>query len=216
LLIIFDLDGTLIDSARCVIHATQAAFEQHELPVPSAEQIIGSMGLPIEQSFVRWSGQDDATQLIAEFRVIYIDCSPRLIEVFPGLAEMLHQLHAAGNTLTIATSKKREVAEMNLRDCGLASYFARVVGSNDVQNYKPHPETAMKLLEEFEADPAETWVVGDSTFDLEMGRGAGCRTCAVTWGAHSGVDLAGAKPDAIVSMASELLVTLTTARYNLP
>jgi phosphoglycolate phosphatase len=208
MLIIFDLDGTLIDSARCVVTCTRDAFIQHQIKPPTGEQVIASMGIPIEKSFVVWSGSSEVEQLIADFRVLYKSRSRELIEVFPGIKEALEKLQEKGHRMAIATSKKREMAELNLCDCGLLSYFFRIIGANDVGNYKPHPESVLKILAETGDDPAQTWVVGDSTFDLQMGRDAGCRTCAVTWGAHHAVDLLSAKPDAIASSASEMLMIL--------
>jgi phosphoglycolate phosphatase len=209
MLIIFDLDGTLVDSARCVVAATQEAFVQHQLAPPTEEQVVASMGIPIERSFVGWSGLDDPAHLIADFREIYKSRSRELITVFPGIREALQELSDAGHQLAIATSKKREMAELNLTDCDLIHFFVKIIGSNDVGNYKPHPESAQKIIEHTGDSPETVWVVGDSTYDIDMGNAAGCKTCAVTWGAHTGITLAASSPNAMVSSVTEMMLVLT-------
>jgi phosphoglycolate phosphatase len=207
-LIIFDLDGTLIDSAKCIVISTREAFTLGGLVPPSEGQIIGAMGIPIERTFTQWSGLEDPTPLIESYRNLYRQKGSELIRAYDGIAQLLQTLSETDVVMTIATSKKREVAEQNLTDCGLRNFFCRVVGSNDVSHYKPHPESVQLLLQSTEFQTHETWVVGDSTFDLEMGKAAGCKVCAVTWGAHSKDALSQCQPEALVDSVEELLRVL--------
>jgi phosphoglycolate phosphatase-like HAD superfamily hydrolase len=97
------------------------------------------------------------------------------------------------------------VAEQNLETAGLLHYFDMIVGSDDVQNYKPHPESIEVILQRFSFPRIEAWMIGDATTDLEMGEAAKVCTCAVTWGAHSVDALANLDPTSILHSPAEFL-----------
>ena len=215
MLLIFDLDGTLIDSRSCITKATQEAFKFKGFTVPDENLIVAAMGIPIEVTFPRWSGQEDCSDLMAKYRSLYGELAATELQVFPGIPEALATL-AKDHTLAIATSKKHSVAESSLEVCGLRHLFSYVVGSDDVQNYKPHPETIYKVLSEFSGKPVddkkrhyvEAWMIGDATTDLDMGDAAEIPTCFVTWGAHSLSDLGDRHPPASVIHESADLLRL--------
>lgn len=203
-LLIFDLDGTLIDSKSCIVKATQQAFETSGLAIPTEEDIVSSMGIPIEVTFPRWSCSIEVEDLLASYRNIYKEVSKSELKVFDGIPEALTWLHGR-HTLTIATSKKHSVAEQNLETTGLLQYFDMLIGSDDVENYKPHPESIERILERFHTPRIQTWMIGDATTDLEMGEAARVCTCAVTWGAHSTEVLANCVPTSILHSPDEFL-----------
>jgi phosphoglycolate phosphatase-like HAD superfamily hydrolase/GNAT superfamily N-acetyltransferase len=208
-LLIFDLDGTLIDSKNCIVKATQEAFNLQGLPAPSEDQIVEKMGIPIEVTFPEWSGWTDAQPIIDSYRSLYGEISKTELKPFKGIHHALTFL-AKDHTLAIATSKKRSVAEQSLEICGLRNFFPVIVGSDDVQNFKPHPETIEKVLSALkmpELRSGDIWMIGDTIVDLQMAQTLDICSCAVTWGAGHIDDLSNHDYEAtsIVHLPNEFL-----------
>jgi HAD superfamily hydrolase (TIGR01549 family) len=171
------------------------------------------MGIPIEKSFRTFGAENFSDEQFADllvlFRRHYAGLSETHIEAFPGVAEALLRLKAAGVKVAIATSKHATVAQKNLSQLGLAAAIDVVIGSNSVSNYKPHPEPLLKALEGLSIPPTNgVAMIGDATVDIEMGRAAGVSTYAVTWGAHSIDQLRTANPNYIVETVPELVEVL--------
>lgn len=210
---IFDLDGTLIDSARCSVEATRQSFIEIGLLPPEEAKIIDLMGVPIEQSF-RMMGADSFSEqkfgdFLNLFREKYRAIAAAGIRAFPGMPELLGDLQSRGMKVAVATSKHSKVAHQNLEAAGLLGNIDSIVGSDHVQNYKPHPESIFVALSQLQvAAPRRATMTGDATVDIEMGRAASVFTCAVTWGAHSEDKLKSAFPDSISSSVDALRETL--------
>lgn len=210
---IFDLDGTLIDSAQCAIEATLQTFANEGLPPPSTEKVLDLMGIPIEQSF-KMMGADilsnqEFSDLLASFRGNYRALATNSIRPFPGIPELLTDLKSLGKKIAVATSKSSTVARENLKAAGLLASIDLIIGSDRVQNYKPYPDSIFMALAELKIPPSPgALMTGDAVVDIEMGRAAGVRTCAVTWGAHSAHQLQNASPDFISSSVVSLRQTL--------
>ncbi|MBS1727078.1 MAG: HAD family hydrolase [Armatimonadetes bacterium] len=204
MLLIFDLDGTVIDSRSCIVKATQAAFRFHELEEPEENEVAGAMGIPLEVTFPRWSGQKDAADLIATYRRLYAEMAGSELTVFGGMREALSVL-GTRHTLTIATSKKRSVADHNLELMNLRDLFVMVLGSDDVSNYKPHPESIHRVRKAFPFDPSESVMIGDARADIDMGHAAGVQTCAAIWGAHDADELVATRPTMTANHPSDLV-----------
>ena len=120
------------------------------------------------------------------------------IRMFPGVLEMLEHLSQCGIRMAIVTSRDRLSLDLILQNNGIDKYFETEVTVDDHLTPKPAPDMVLALLERMEIRADETLVVGDTTFDIEMGNRAGCRTCAVTWGNHSRELLQSARPDMII------------------
>lgn len=209
--VFFDLDGTLIDSAACIVACFELACRAHDLPVPTRDRIRATMGIPLEVSIPAVAGEaglalaaDRTQRVITTYREHYARLTPELIRVFPGVPEMLNALREARVPLAVVTSKRSGPAEMNLRHVNLLDRFAAIVGSDHVTNYKPHPETVHVAAARLGVtDLSRTLVVGDAPFDIEMGKAAGCVTCGAMWGAHEpdamqGADVLAHGPAAIL------------------
>lgn len=218
--VLFDLDGTLVDSPRGIVETFTAAFasmgvEASDATAPAA--IRATIGLPIEQAVAKLLGvpkDDDRVGLgvqryLALFKEIVL---PRATELlFPGVADGLSALRAKGFTLTVATSKFHASADALLSAAGIRDRFAMVVGADQVTHPKPHPETGLKILEQFGVPAADAVMVGDTTHDLLMAKAAGIDAIAVTYGVHSPELLASAEPartadtfDEVVKYVKEL------------
>ena len=207
--IIFDFDGTLADSKACSILATQAAFKACHLAVPDEAVISHYMGIPIEQSFKEMANIDLTDQafneLLTTFRSYYKQFENDTLKLFPGMKEVLEQLHKRQVKCFVVSSKKTDVLKRNLVTLQIEAFFQDCIGSDQVQHYKPHPEGITILLDRFNLNEKDCMMVGDAIFDMQMGKRAGCSTCAVTWGSHSKETLQTEKPDYMVEQVMDLL-----------
>jgi phosphoglycolate phosphatase len=206
---LFDLDGTILDSAECGVIATQAAFEKSGYRIPDRDEIIHLMGVPIELSFPDLAGMsmsDGAlADLLATFRAVYRELSSEHIRLFDGMHDLLSRLHGAGTTMAVVTSKHSHVAARNIAATGIDAFFKVVVGPDMVSRHKPHADTALKAIELLCAGgDMKAIVIGDSSYDIRMGKAANLQTCAVTWGAHSEDELAKSDPTHIVRTVAQL------------
>ena len=207
--VIFDLDGTLLDSKECSVKATKAAFKEMGLKVPSEVVIEHYMGIPIEESFFKMSeqplDQETAAELIRIFRAYYQTYESSTLKVFPEIPHVLEILNKRKVPCFVVSSKKTAVVKRNLAAQDLVAFFEEIIGSDAVTHYKPHPEGINKVVAHYQFDPTKTIMVGDAIFDIQMGKAAGVKTIAVTWGSHDPKKLSEENPDALVDAPREIL-----------
>jgi len=179
--ILFDLDGTLIDTYRLYVESYRRALEPFLGYLPTEAEMV-SRGPASERSFLYdWLGQERGEASHAEFRRHYAELHGALCEgVYDGVPEMLAALRAAGYPLGIVTGKARHAWEVTDREMGLGD-FAVVVTDDDVAAPKPDPQGLLAAARALAVAPGEIVYVGDSTADLGAGRAAGMRTAAVLW-----------------------------------
>ena len=203
--VLFDLDGTLLDSKECSVKATKAAFKEMGLKVPSEDY----MGIPIEESFFKMSeqplDQETAAELIRIFRAYYQTYEESTLKVFPEIPHVLEILNKRKVPCFVVSSKKTAVVKRNLAAQDLVAFFEEIIGSDAVTHYKPHPEGINKVVAHYQFDPTKTIMVGDAIFDIQMGKAAGVKTIAVTWGSHDPKKLSEENPDALVDAPREIL-----------
>jgi len=207
LLVVFDLDGTLVDSSRDIAASVNAALGRvapgtAALSLEAILSFVGEgAGLLVERS-LRHAGLGLSTE---EVLPVYIDCyRERLLDttrLYPGVAEALDAL--AGTTLAVLTNKPGDMSRTILEGLGVASRFARVRGAGDVPSRKPDPAGLLGLMSELGALAGETWMVGDSATDVGVARAAGTRVAGVTWGFHPAA-LRAAAPDRVLDLPAEL------------
>lgn len=142
------------------------------------------------------------------YRDIYDTKAIEICPLFPGLEEMLRKLREAEILITIASSKRRHLIDNVLEHHSLAHYFSMVVGASEVTRHKPDPESVLITMEKMGIGAAETVVIGDSTFDLDMGRNAGVDSIGVTTGVHTREHLAKSDPVHIVGGLNEVLTLI--------
>ena len=138
-------------------------------------------------------------RLFSENNALYV------IPTFPHVMETLHQLHEQGYTLTIASSRSNRSLMEFVNDMHLNEVIPYVLGAEDVAHAKPHPDPVLQTLETFDCKPEAALVVGDTWYDIEMGRRAGVRTCGVTYGNGSREELMRAGADFLVDDFGELM-----------
>ena len=203
-----DFDGTIARTIPAILHASEKMLKMHgyELDPVMVER---NFGLALPQAFRCFANDptiDDETieQMIKEFNHIYkTECEP-LIELFDGVAETLDALKKAGVTLLIASNNITSVLQRLTARLNISQYFDGIVCADDVVNAKPAPDIALLGLERYNAEASEALVVGDSTFDMDMGRGAGCDLCGVTFGSHTAEMLRATGAQYIIDSFSEL------------
>ncbi|MFS8102227.1 HAD family hydrolase [Lentzea alba] len=202
--VIFDLDGTLVDSPRGIITTFAAVFSQLDLPTMDSASIRGTIGLPLPAAFAKLLGVAEDDPRVAEcaqlyqstFRKIVLPMAPQL--VFPGVFDGLQSLREDGFLLAVATSKFIANAEALLVAAGLREEFEVVVGADQVAKPKPDPESGFVVLKKLGVAPERAVMVGDTTHDVLMAHAAGMSSIGVTYGVHSVEQLLSANPTWLV------------------
>ncbi|MFB1116412.1 HAD family hydrolase [Dickeya dadantii] len=210
-LVIFDLDGTLVDTPSGIVSAFITALRDLSMPFEDRRAIRATIGLPLEKAFgqiLALPVEDERVtaavrQYQAVFREQVLPQAPGL--VFPGVVEGLALLKGQGYTLAVATSKVFASAKALLEAAGLWPYFDLVLGADMVAHPKPHPEMGLLAMSRLGADAATTAMVGDTTHDLLMAKQAGMAAIGVTWGIHTTDQLKAAEPQVIVDTFSEVV-----------
>jgi pyrophosphatase PpaX len=206
--VLFDLDGTLIDSGAAILasfhHATQTVLgRRYEDDVIMAS--VGGHGIHRQMAAF---DEDRVDDLIAAYRAHNTELY-RDIQLFPGIEPVLAELRDQGRNLGVVTVKSRITVDLTFELLPLAEYFEVVVNGDDVTEHKPHPEGLLLALERFDASPAAAAYVGDSPFDLQAAAAAGIGAVGVTWGGIHGRDrLEPERPDALVDSPEELFGVL--------
>jgi len=206
--LIFDLDGTLVDTARDVHFCINQARAQMGLPPISLEQAQQSIG-PGPNKFVEIvlppEKRDRLDDFIRIFRGFYLGHLSDHSRPFPGVEGVLTELQRQGFVLVVATNKPRRYTEKLLRDVGLWSCFSYILTPDDVANRKPEPDIVFKALEVTQTQPGEALFVGDTDNDILAGQAAGVPTCGVTYGYGSRELLRQLNPDFLIDRPEELL-----------
>lgn len=204
-LIVFDWDGTLLDSAGAIVHAIQSACHDLGLPAPDDARARHVIGLGLADALrhaVPELTVERYPQMAERYRTHYLAGDERL-NLFPGVSDMLDRLRAAGHTLAIATGKSRHGLDRALDHSGLRPYFLGTRCADECRS-KPHPQMLEELLAEFGATPASTLMIGDTSHDLQMALNAGIDALGVTYGAHPHDYLLDYRPLACLHSVSEL------------
>jgi pyrophosphatase PpaX len=193
---LFDLDGTLIDSIDLILASYRHTLAAHGFPpVPDSEWMRG-VGTPLRIQLGPWAtSPEELLALVATYRDYNLAKHDQMILAYPGIAELLQGVRAAGLRTGVVTSKNREGTKRGLRLFGLEEFIEVMVCADDVERPKPHPEPVKRAVQQLGADPATTIFVGDSIHDLRSGRGAGVLTGAVLWGPFRREELEPAEPD---------------------
>ena len=207
-LIILDFDGTLADTQPIIIASIQATLRELGLPMRTDEECKSIIGLPLAECFTTLCGVDDdlAERCADVYRRIFDELNTDgTVRLFPHVLETLTALHDRGLQLAICSSRGRPTLEGFVKSFHLEHYVSMVVSSNDVEHHKPHPEPVQKILAALGVAPGEAVVVGDASYDILMGRAAGCRTVGVTYGNQSAADLRAAGADHLIDDFADLL-----------
>lgn len=202
--VLFDLDGTLIDTRDLILasfrHALRQVLGREDLP---DEVLLAGQGTPLIQQMRRFDAEraEELARVYTEFNLREHDA---LAREFPGVRELLRDLHAEGVRLAVVTSKRREGALLGLRRFGLMPYLHALVFMEDTREHKPSPAPVREALRRLGCAPARAVMVGDSPYDVLSARGAGVEPVGVAWGSHPPQALRDAGATVIVEDVDEL------------
>ena len=208
-LIILDFDGTLGDTRANIILTMTDTMRSLSLPVLPDGDIAATIGLPLEKSFATlYPGMDaeGIARCCSTYRATF-ERNRRILvpELFPGVRETLAELKDRGYVLTVASSRRSGSLGDFLVDMKIKEYISYVLGADNVTKAKPDPEPVLMTLRAFDCPPEDALVVGDMPVDILMGRGAGARSCGVTYGNSTRAELAAAGADYIIDSFPEIL-----------
>ncbi len=194
--VLFDLDGTLIDSIDLILTSYHHTMARHGLPPLTDAEWLRGVGTPLRVQLGQFaSGPDQMDALVATYREFNLGNHDTMVRPYPGISDLIHAIRASGRQTGVVTSKSQEGTRRGLRLVGLDDQFDVLICVDDVVNPKPHPEPVLKAVAALGADPATTIYIGDSVHDLHSGRGAGVLTGAALWGPFTRADLEPAAPD---------------------
>lgn len=202
--VLFDLDGTVIDSVdhivACWQHTVRACLGREI----GREEVLRTLGRALLECF-----EEVAPGRSGEMREVYrayqVQTHDTMVMPVPGAVETLERLKAAGLLLGLATSKPLQVAHEGMALFNLAPLFDTLVTYEDTSRHKPYPDPVLVACERLGVEAGDALYVGDAVVDIQAGKAAGSRTAGVTWGAASRDDLLAAGPDYVISEIGELL-----------
>ncbi|MBU8899021.1 haloacid dehalogenase [Corallococcus sp. H22C18031201] len=207
--ILFDLDGTLVDSLPDIIDSFLHSFTHLGLQSPSHAEVRALIGHPLDAMYARFAPADRVDALCVTYREHYPRNFHRRSRPFAGVTEVLQVLRERGYLLSVATTKRSDMAHRFVEAMGLSPLLHHVQGTDGFP-HKPAPDVIHRALAAL--GTGGLWMVGDTSLDLGAGRAAGLRTYAVTWGTHSVEELTAAGPDELQPNLLRLLELLPPLR----
>ncbi|MCQ9616898.1 HAD-IA family hydrolase [Paenalcaligenes niemegkensis] len=203
--VIFDWDGTVMDSTHSIATAIRLASGDLGLEVPSMTLASWVIGLSLESALYRAVPDLGAEQMplfLERYRHHFLQRDPH-IKLFDGMLDFMNELKARKVVLTVATGKSRVGLDRVLQNVNLGTYFAATRCADETQG-KPHPRMLYELIEELSLTPANVLMVGDTTHDIVMATSAGLDSLAVTYGAHDPKTLSSAEPTYMVDSVAAM------------
>ena len=200
---LFDVDGTLLDSAEFVVGALEHVLRAHGRIPPSRAQIALCLGPPLTDCYRQLAPDLDPVPLCAQHRAWQSE-RRHLVRPFPHAAAVLRELRTAGVRLAAVTARSKVSSLGTLADAGLDALLEFTLSAEDVRQMKPDPEALLTALQRLDVVPARAVMIGDTTADIVAGKAARVATIGVLYGFH-GADLAQTNPDFLVHDIRELL-----------
>lgn len=205
-LIVFDWDGTLIDSEDCIVNCMRAAIQDLQLPARTHDEMRNVIGLGLQEALTTLYPDGNPAiyqELVTRYRhhFLYQDKTPSAL--FPGVDGLLETLSQRGHFLAIATGKGRTGLEKALDDTGLRDYFDYTRCADETRS-KPHPQMLEEIMERLGVEPHDTLMIGDTEYDMLMAKNAGTAALAVSYGVHEKHRLLACEPLGCVDDIEEL------------
>jgi phosphoglycolate phosphatase len=211
MLLLFDLDGTLIDSVADIATASnelRAAYRLVPLPVAAVSQFVGGGVENLVRQLLREREDAVLAEAIALYRRSYERHCLDQTRPYPGVPETLASMRRASSALAVISNKPEGFSRHILDGLGLLAQFDLVVGGDTVSPTKPDPAPLVHAMQKLGVAPPQTWMVGDSPGDIRAGRAARCKTVAVTYGLRTREELERERPDRMVDRFAELPAAL--------
>jgi len=208
--VILDFDGTIADTETSIIITLKKTLRFFGIDRIDEKEIKRNIGLPLKTTFERVSPLrgEELEGAVLKYRSLYEQTAPEMISLFPGVKNSLNQIFQSKVKSAVASSKGKRALVSALHGLGIGDLFSVVVGEQDVLQKKPAPDMVNFILAELGIKPERALVVGDTVYDIMMGKSAGCSTCAVTYGNHSRAELKKSAPDLMIDQFPQLLLHL--------
>lgn len=209
--ILFDLDGTLINTIDLIVASFLHTMETYYPGKYQREDVISFIGPPLTETFTNLDVAR-AEEMTHTYRTHNLENHDALVSEYQGVAETLEILSQQGYKLAIVTTKRRETALKGLKLMGLEKYFEVVVSIDEVAKYKPDPEPLNLALQELGSSAENAIMVGDSEHDILGGKNTGTKTAGVAWSVKGRAHLASYHPDVMLEEMTDLLAYLELTR----
>lgn len=202
--VLFDLDGTLIDSIGLLLECVHHTFEGRA-PAPTDDEWIAGIGTPLRKQLAAYTTNDDEIeQLVDRYRNYQREHHDRMTWAFPGVTETLLELERRGHPMGIVTSKSNEMMDRGLEWVGIMRHMQTRIGMDNAKKHKPDPFPVLMALEELGYSTGEAVFVGDSPHDIASGNAAGVISIAALWGPFTREQLEPLKPTRLIQSITEL------------
>ena len=206
---LFDLDGTLLDSIALILNSARYSFQKLERDWPSDEEWSAGIGIPLFTMFRRYSRSDaEQAAFLGAYREYQLANHDRLIRCYDGVVSTVTHLAERGHEIAIVTSKSEALAMRGLVHVGIARYMDTVVGCDASSRHKPDPEPVRIALHRLDCRPQDALFIGDSVHDIVAGNAAGVRTVAALWGAGRRDEIEPGCPTAYAATISDILTLI--------
>jgi len=203
--VLFDLDGTLIDSIELILNSARHAFTTRRRPCPSDAEWLTGVGIPLRTMFQRYArDENDVVEFIDAYREYQLANHDRLVRCYDTVADTLAELRRRGHPIGVVTSKSDALAMRGLATSGILQFVDVVVGCDSCSRHKPDPEPVRLALERLGYEAEEAAFIGDSVYDMEAGNAAGVTTIAALWGPFDRTQLEPSQPQYYLESIAEL------------
>ncbi len=204
-LVAWDFDGTIADTSKGIVRTMTETFNRMGFALPTVEEICATIGLPLPKSIAQLAkleeGSNTVSQAVDVYRELFEKIGNQGITLFPTVKDELRRQHEQGFFVAIATSRGHESVDALCQMLGIREYFDEIVACEDISEHKPAPQPVLRLCELTNVHPVDTTVIGDTTYDILMGRNAHAAQCiGVAWGNHTAPMLLEAGADRVVEV----------------
>jgi len=203
--LLFDLDGTLVDSIQLILNSARFAFVGFEGHIPSDDEWRTGIGRPLQAVLREYARNDaEADRLLVRYREYQLENHDRLLHAYDGIVSMLRAFAEAGHPLVVVTSKSDWLARRALELVGVSDLFPVLIGCDSTLKHKPDPEPVELALTLLGRAASDAIFVGDSPHDIEAGRAARVYTVGVTWGAFAREEMDASGADVVIDRVADL------------
>ncbi len=203
--LLFDLDGTLLDTQPAIFYSFKKLFEHYAPETEVTDEVLNSViGPPLETSIKKYFPKEDQDALVKEYRSHNREAHKTLVQPMEGCRELLQDLKERGYRMAIVSAKRKDMVELGCRQCGILDYFELILGSEEVKKHKPDPQGLFEACRLMKASKDNAVYIGDSSTDIEAARRAGMYSIGYIFNPDRKQKLLDSKPNAYVEHLLEI------------